>query len=667
MHLRFITSPRRFRDSPIPQSGMTSIGRATPSPFEISPLRSSSPKLPRRAASPCLTTFLEDWSTSVATPKSRSARFKEDSKSCLLSRLVAIIVFATHRHSQRSQKLSTRRVQIEHVLYTEDYVEKNAPDFTAETRYLANIDQKLVSSTLFDRVRVRNLENSYKTLYREGVSIRLCYWDTKRQYWVSLLGPKVPSRSGKKYRLGNRPSISMRAAPNFSRVIGRPLLSLQHQETDTKVQAWIETVLDHMSFSVPPAELKHGDSSTSSFPNVQAADRKSRLAPASATTAKDLMNCYDEQIADLNNNTPRGSRPTAAEPVDKAAAIDKITRQLVSLLMPLFPELSTDCMSPSSTHAGTMAKAESREGTPSRFQAQDTEALIDLQDTAGIENPQSASNTQISWEMPALIPQSVSAIQSRDAQLFRKHLESGNDNFRPMNKQTAPRQAGIPSASGQITSQLELEEPDRLFVTEKFVEELEAAMVRLLMTGPYRRGKVELRAELGRVLLMGLDLSALAFNDINTPSNGWQKAKLLEQLGVYFSQPQNIHFTKILTTYASDTEDMININTGGTRLWKENPGRAWTVYSFRCALRLQNTPVQYVVDIEDDPLSSDPLSYSIRPYHSVDGMDGLLPIYVHAIRRNWDLEIRLSHTRTGSVEKALGSYAKTLLHTLSVS
>ncbi|KXX77422.1 hypothetical protein MMYC01_205016 [Madurella mycetomatis] len=59
------------------------------------------------------------------------------------------------------KKLSTRRVQIEHVLYAEDYVGRNATDLTAETRYLANID----------RVRVRSLENSYKTLYQEGVSI----------------------------------------------------------------------------------------------------------------------------------------------------------------------------------------------------------------------------------------------------------------------------------------------------------------------------------------------------------------------------------------------------------------------------------------------------------------------------------------------------------------
>ncbi|GAB1310166.1 hypothetical protein MFIFM68171_00376 [Madurella fahalii] len=566
------------------------------------------------------------------------------------------------------KKLSTRRVRIEHVLYAEDYVERNAPDFMAETRYLANIDPKLASSTLFDRARVRNLENAYKALYREGVSIRLCYWDPERQYWVSLLGPKVPGRSGKKSNLGNRPILSTKVAYNPPSVTGVIVSSLQHRETDTKVQSWIESVPDVVApDSVPASYPKTYVPSAKPLLGSQAANKQPPLVSPPEAAGESLIDSLPEHIADMGMVTPKESNPTAPETVDKAAAIDKITRQLASLLMPLFPELLPDKTPSNTTQAGTMSKVDSDDDSPNEFQAKGKETLIDLQSTTGAGSSKNVPSPQISWDMPALIPQPVNTVQSRDSNLSRAHLGSGSIGFQPMNERTASRQAGKPLTKEQKNLQLELGEPDRLLATEGFTEEIEAAMAKLLATGPYRRGKLELRAELGRVLLMGLDLSALAFNDVNTPSNGWEKAELLKQLSVYFSEPQNIHFTKILTTYASDAEGMINIKTGGTRLWEEKPSSVWTVYSFRCALRIQHRLLQFVVDIEDDSTSSTPFSYLIRPLHGVDGVNGLLPLYVHAIRRNWDLEIRLSHVDTEEAEKALGSYAKTLLQTLSIS
>jgi hypothetical protein len=236
-------------------------------------------------------------------------------------------------------------------------------------------------------------------------------------------------------------------------------------------------------------------------------------------------------------------------------------------------------------------------------------------------------------------------------------------------QQTAPRQQGVPAQipeAAASTSQVEHGASSQLPATDTFIQGIETAMVEMLATGPYRRGKIELRAEFGRVLLGGLDRTALAFNNIDEPSNGWDKLELLNQLGIYFGEPKDmIHCTRILTTHGGDMEDMINVRAGPSRLWQEEPSHAWTVYSIQCALEFPGKlRTEFVVDLRDDPNSENPFSYSVR---SLPGKSGPLPIFVHAIRRNWDLGIRLSHVNREGKGRAVDFIAKKLLQSLSVS
>ncbi|KAL2165421.1 hypothetical protein VTH06DRAFT_719 [Thermothelomyces fergusii] len=207
---------------------------------------------------------------------------------------------------------------------------------------------------------------------------------------------------------------------------------------------------------------------------------------------------------------------------------------------------------------------------------------------------------------------------------------------------------------------------NHLLSSERFIKEIETAITKLLLLGPYRRGKLAVRAELGRIILEKVDRSGLAFNNASTPSNGWTKAQLLRNLNNDFGGSQNISFTKILSTYGCDVGDMVNLQVNGTRLWEEMPSRVWITYSFHCGLRSDKGLSRFIVDIEDCGAGSNQFSSSIRPSDGVEGADKPMPVYVHAICRHWDLRITMTHTKTDELEELYGAFAENLLRSLSV-
>ncbi|KAG7293288.1 hypothetical protein NEMBOFW57_003334 [Staphylotrichum longicolle] len=164
-----------------------------------------------------------------------------------------------------------------------------------------------------------------------------------------------------------------------------------------------------------------------------------------------------------------------------------------------------------------------------------------------------------------------------------------------------------------------------------------------------------------------MDASGLSFNDARTPSNGWGKLDLVKRLNTHHRENQNIHFTKVLSTYACDIEDMINTTSDRTRLWEQAPASAWTIYSFHCSLRSAEQLDRFIVDIEDDGSSSGVFSYSIRLHNDSPNRDKPLPIFIHAIRHHWDVQIVTSHVKADEIEIAYGPFARSLLLSLGVS
>ncbi len=311
------------------------------------------------------------------------------------------------------------------------------------------------------------------------------------------------------------------------------------------------------------------------------------------------------------------------------------------------------------------------------------DCLIDLLAAVRTSSPMDSLRPSIQWEMPPLVPspprnesgegtangadqvsstttdggEPVSPLEKDKGRLQQAGKHKAQNSSKPA---TTPNQPAVPPPS-------QLANPSHLAATAQFINEIETAMIKVLSLGPYRRGKVGFRAEMGRTILEAVDPSGLAFNSASAPCNGWKKPTLVKKMNKEYAENQDIQFTKILSTFGCDVESMINTKVNGMRLWEQQPKRSWTTYSFYCSLRSTSKLGRFIVDIEDDGTSRGIFSYSIRPHLDVFPPDQPNPIYVHAIQRNWDLRIATTHVETDEAEMAYGPFANTLLHSLSVS
>jgi hypothetical protein len=568
-------------------------------------------------------------------------------------------------------------------VYAEDYAYpimpslNETPEIMADMRYLANIDPKLASSTLLDRLTVDKLEESYKIVYLQASSIRICPWSPEKGCFISLLGPKVSAKPRDRRTLGTRPEISTRR-------IGKLALPAEEfgssgqrraRESVSKVETWMAKVQAHVGSATDTGR---------SLLDAQAADR-----PTLASANEDLIDLHDEPSTSyhgLASVTATGKPHTTL--LDDDCPIPALSQDFSALRV-----------KPGTSGAETMSNHLLKEIATGH------DCLVDM--LAAVATPilEDSSTPGVTWRMPSLIPAppqhegddddtansdiylsilEKSPKKSKNAtssqQTNQQGTVAGNESFgqfrggssaqqtkeQKTTQQTPDRNSSVyttPPPDYGSTPKV----PDSLLATEAFGNEIEAAMARLLSMCPYRRGRVAVRAEFGRIILEVASDTGLAFNSANTRSNGWVKSELVRRLNRAYGEDQNVHFTNVLSTDAYDIEDMINIKANGSRLWEERPSRAWTTFSFHCALRSTDKLRRFIVDIEDDGASTNGCSYSIRLPNDVSGQDKPMPVYVHAIRRHWDLRIVTTHVRPEDVNKAYESLASRLLQSLSVS
>lgn len=580
------------------------------------------------------------------------------------------------------------------MLYAEDYVDPGETGFTADVRYFANIDPRLASSTLLDRVLVGSLNESYKALYRAGSSIRLCPWAPDKGFRVSLFGPKVDVYPKDRTRLSNRPAVSARAVGKLVDVAEEVILPQLPQSLNTsrQVETWIERLSVHAD-SVPS-------------PVQPLLDARAFGRSETVSTSENLIDLTDEPLTyHLAMATTSDTKADPMDPDPTTSAHISLTSRDLSATLQAVPGMSS---------GNLVSRVQCDGGDGGEFAFTGDDCLVDLLAAVKTTSPTETLRSSIHWEMPSLIPVptgseehghtetdsdgATSVVVGSETQTTDPGTSSQMDQRRPQQaptskkknrkkkgsqstKKQAPehkvenRKVSRPSelaSSGTQPSQLPglaftPEDSGHFLATEDFVREIEASVLRQLYAGPYRRGRVEVRAELGRAILEEVDASGVSFNNVTTPSNGWRKLDLIKRLNTHHRENQNIHFTKILSIYACDIEDMINTRTAGTRLWEQAPACSWTIYSFHCSLRSAEQLGRFIVDIEDDGTSSGVFSYSIRLHNDTPSQDKPLPIFVHAIRRHWDVRIVTSHVTTDGVELAYGSFARALLLSLGVS
>jgi hypothetical protein len=525
----------------------------------------------------------------------------------------------------------------EHLLYVEDYVEPGQDEFRADIRYLTNIDPVLTSSTLLDGLSVNSLEQSYQTLYREAASIRLCIWVPRKQFRVSLLGPRVAHRHKDRTALKNRPVVRAKRVEQLAITGAEPPNPGQPDTgTGNRVETWMEKL--PCPVGTMPELL-----------NAQATGASSALSANGSLIdlAEEPLASADELLLDIGSQATGGTLPST----------------------------------PAATHSPSLQLLESLSTTQRDDEAQDGlaftghDALIDIFAPVYPATQSHALSSGINWNMPALVPSTAGSEGTKEKSAEIEECSSTQAGSSEQNgtgmiaSDASPRRpqqaSAIHNKKGRRNVITGAQGSDHLPAADDFAADVEAAMARLLSTGPYRRGRIAVRVEFGRTLLVVSDQTGLAFNDRKTPSNGWKKTALMQNLKKGFDANRNSHFTKVLSTYASDIEDMIKIKVKDIPLWEEKPGRAWTIYSFHCSLRSTEKLGRFIVDIVDNGTPSDTFKYSVRPQNEFLDGDAPMPIYIHAIRRNWDLRVVMSHVKP-NIQEHYEAFAKSLQQTLTI-
>ena len=189
-----------------------------------------------------------------------------------------------------------------------------------------------------------------------------------------------------------------------------------------------------------------------------------------------------------------------------------------------------------------------------------------------------------------------------------------------------------------------------------FAEDMNAAYRQVASDVEYFRGRVELRWDFGRIILGGMDATGLAFNLPGTRSNGWRKRDLLTRLQVQFKSEEHVHFTKLMTTNGRDMMTAMDaVDDEKKPLWSESILDYEVIYSLFCS---RDTD-RFIVDFRLDPHEGGNYRYAIRK-----STDEKRVVWMHALKRDWDARLTMSHTDTAQMEEEYGVIAKMLLECL---
>ncbi|KAK0731301.1 hypothetical protein B0H67DRAFT_67838 [Lasiosphaeris hirsuta] len=519
-------------------------------------------------------------------------------------------------------KLSTAQAHPLHVFYVDDYVEKSESEIQVDCRYMANIDPKLPITTLLDPTVVKSLSESYKRVHEKGVTIRLKLYDPMSGHHVSTFGPKILERGELNQRLEHRPSITAPAGGETHQRLTGPLLE-SVPNTGSLVSEWIK---NHCPTPGPESDSgSHGTfdagQSLQSGPYLDLQGRNDQ----SQKFGKSLASQGQESFTGPNTPIPVGSPSFNL----------------------LGSEASGNGTSDSFSSVGLVATLSKTQPHPP-------------QNTAG-----GVSKTLFKQCLP---PQPLpSLVKPKNTQREKSHKQG------PGSCSSGSPEGSVKCDDDDEGKLKESEDRGATAVLKypghlaELLDELDTALSRLVSSGPYKRN-FAVRAEFGRIILANVNEDCLSFNPITGPSNVWGKTPLLKALNKEGVDNFNItHFTKILSTRESDMNSMIHVARDRARLWKTSPDQTSIVYSFYCASITDNT-IQFVVDIEDGK-GDDAFSCSIRPYtRRVDetyDADGVIPVYVHGLRHNWDLRIMISYTELTD-EIKYGDYATSLLSSLVI-
>ncbi|KAK4181329.1 hypothetical protein QBC36DRAFT_368849 [Triangularia setosa] len=517
-----------------------------------------------------------------------------------------------------SKNMDLLSLRNDHVLFIDGYVDEILrPGFMVDLRYMTNINPRLTSSTLLDPATVRKPDGAYERMYAQGVSLRLCPFSHKKKWHVSLLGPRIPEqKTQQRYILGNRPTITEKdsderpiTAPVSQSVI---LNQTQTTITESQVVRWMEDI-----------STKHSSD-----------------LPIDSASVEPFMHPFDLEQA------------TAGLLIDVSAiSVSDFTESVVN-----------ESNAPVQTFLN----------------------LVDVDGLSGLD--EAALNTPVRPSGDAGGGHSHSGSNDDGAPTptptpFRRYEDPNAKRFHTMNQQSGPTAKEAKPASFttlkviQPSNAAGMAVPSWTSGTVPFAEKLGMAIGKLLHKAPYRRGWVEVRVEFGRILLGDCDESSLSFNSGQSAADGWDNqvvVHMLEQASRKLDMNQrrkDLRFTKILSTHGSDAEALFNMWNRGKQIWDPELRKADTTYAFHCEMKQKGEPesYQFAIEVRDNGANSTPaFSTMVKPFHPIHDGDGVAPVYVHALKHNWDLRVMLSHVDHDEVDRRASRFAMLVSNSLQI-
>jgi len=474
---------------------------------------------------------------------------------------------------------------------------------TFDTRFLANIDPAFIRATYLDLGRWTDSFEDYEML-AEAITVRLCRYDEHRGYHTSLVGPKLKPRDHGRLKVGDR-------RYNFP---ARSVAHLYGAGIASKNPVWVSPERQYVG--------------------LQAVD-----SPYGEAMVERWLDQYEPSD---------GNRAATDNQVNGPSALDD--ENLI-----IFEEAAPSL--PSGPDGG---KANAR--LPSQ-----TQSLLEIDDP--FVSSESAS-TSVMFPMGPLKPKpqnastlTVSKNRYAGPPLVEVDVQEKENDRAGSARAGSMRDASRGSAATKgVISTKSTARPDTAVAQLPgwFIQDTTTAVANLVAAGPYLRGKVGLRADLGRILITGMDYTALAFNASGSASNGWTKDTLLRHLnaGSGRGTGPSVIFTRMLSQDGEDIEHMLTTTdiATGQRLWKSEATER-VVYSFHCISQGES----FFVDLEADKRSAK-FNYSLRTKQ-----DDKSPIWIHCTLRSWDARIIMSHVDTHALEAKYGEFARSFVDSFAVT
>ncbi|KAI1417002.1 hypothetical protein F5Y13DRAFT_204364 [Hypoxylon sp. FL1857] len=187
-----------------------------------------------------------------------------------------------------------------------------------------------------------------------------------------------------------------------------------------------------------------------------------------------------------------------------------------------------------------------------------------------------------------------------------------------------------------------------------FMQAMSQKLVRMMSSLEVFKGRVTLKAELGRLCLTKINPNYVYTQGSISRGQIQSLHDMKEALDKHHVNPRDVMFTNILTAEGADANYIAFMQDGlGERMWLPNTRR--TVYELTCCAHTKKNKLhRFVVEIDGGDFT-----YQVRPHQS-----NPCSLFVHCPRRAWDFQVTFS--KTPNLDAIYSDFARDLVDSMRV-